>query len=779
MWWILGVWQLMFFAMTVPMLRELMRYRSTLMPRGFGVWLMWLAWLLTGLFVMQVHAPGTLPDSSLTAYLPFAYRFAWYVAATVVALYVVNARPRISPEWISRVLAWFFVILVAGGLLGLAAPNLDFPSLLQAALPRGLAKQALVQDLLHVQVAQVQAFLGDPQARPSAPFPFTNEWGLVIACTLPYFVAAWWHRGRTWRVAAVVVLIAAGIAIISSLNRGTWVAVLAMAAFLILRSAALGKVRLLALAVGLVVAAGALVLVTPLGDLVQARLDSPHSDQVRSNLGIRAATTAAQASPVIGFGTTRDVAGNFVSIAGGATAACPNCVPPPLGTHGQLWLLIFGAGFVGAGLYVIFLVGQLVRHLGTRSPTGVAALCSLLTLTITLPVYSAVGVGLFIGFVGVGVLSREHDAGLATIQDITRPLLRRSTLVATCVLVGGAGGVMTHVALGSPVVATQRLFIPDADLGGVPGTRATTLDTEAHLATSDAVVRAVAAETGAHPSTVRDRLVPSAATNTRVLILSYTSDDQDEAVRSVETASQAYLDERQSRIAAANRSLEDRLTRKRDDLTDLYRAIYPYRSSNQNQIVWPELYKIREDLDETDQTLLETKEAASGESISAAIVTRSSDPAVIRVGSGLAIGFLVGVPLILIGDRYWLRFGSRRSGPSGLPIPVITTVGTHDADAAVRALRAYPPAPMVIADPAHASAMRLASSIEEKLTRSPSPTSRAVYVVDQRSRVSRVRQMYRHHAGLGVEPLGVIVCRSTNRSRRRRRPRFRSSSSEG
>ncbi len=778
-WWILGIWQLMFFAMTVLMLRELMRYRSTLMPRGFGVWLMWLAWLLTGLFVMQVHAPGTLPDSSLTAYLPFAYRFAWYVAATVVALYIINARPRISPEWISRVLAWFFVILVAGGLLGLAVPSLEFPSLLQAALPRGLAKQSIVQDLLHVQVAQVQTFLGDPQARPSAPFAFTNEWGLVIACTLPYLVAAWWYRGRSWRVAAVVVLIAAGVTIISSLNRGTWVAVLAIVGFLILRSAALGKVRLLAVAVGLVVAAGALVLVTPLGDLVQARLDSPHSDSVRSNLGIHAATTTAQGSPVIGFGTTRDVTGNFVSIAGGATAACPNCVPPPLGTHGQLWLLIFGAGFVGAALYVIFLVGQLVRHLGVRSPTGVAALCSLLTLTVTLPVYSAVGVGLFIGFVGVGVLSREHDTGLAPIQDITHPLLRHSALVATCVLAGGAGGLLTHVALGSPVVATQRLFIPDADLGGVPGTRATTLDTEANLATSDAVVRAVAAKTGANPSTVRHRLVPSAATNTRVLILSYRSDDQDDAVRSVETASQAYLDERQSRIVAANRSLEDRLTRKRDDLTDLYGAIYPYRSSNQNQIVWPELYAIRENVDETDKTLRETQEAAPGESISAAIVTRSSDPAVIRVGSGLAIGFLVGVPLILIGDRYWRRFGSRPSGPTGLPIPVIATVGTHDADAGVEALRAHPPPSALIADPDHASAMRLASRIEERLAGRTSPSSRAVYVVDERSRVSRVRRMYRHHAGLGVEPMGVVVCVRAHRSRKRRRPRFRSSSSGG
>src|SRR5699024_12394406 len=111
--------------------------------------------------------------------------------------------------------------------------------------------QSLFQALHHLQFAQVQTYLGDPQARPSAPFPYTNEWGLVIACTLPYFVAAWWHRGRTWRVATTLVLIAAALAVIPSLNPATRVAILAMVGSLILRQAALGKVRLLVLAGGI------------------------------------------------------------------------------------------------------------------------------------------------------------------------------------------------------------------------------------------------------------------------------------------------------------------------------------------------------------------------------------------------------------------------------------------------------------------------------------------------------------------------------------------------
>src|SRR5699024_7579347 len=157
----------------------------TLVPQGFGVWLMWMAWLVTGLLVMQVDAPGTVSESSLTRYFPFGYRFAWYLVATIVALYIINARPRIPTERISRILAWFFVILVVGGLLGTFLPNLSFPSVLQLALPRALAEQSFVRDLLQVQVAQVQSFLGDSRARPSAPFPYTNEWGLVTACTLP------------------------------------------------------------------------------------------------------------------------------------------------------------------------------------------------------------------------------------------------------------------------------------------------------------------------------------------------------------------------------------------------------------------------------------------------------------------------------------------------------------------------------------------------------------------------------------------------------------------
>src|SRR5690625_6001911 len=90
LWWLLGLWQIMFFLMAGVMLMYLVRHRSITMPRGFWIWLAWLAWLLTGLFVMQVHAPGTVEGVSTGRYLVFGYRYGWYRAATIVALYVVT-----------------------------------------------------------------------------------------------------------------------------------------------------------------------------------------------------------------------------------------------------------------------------------------------------------------------------------------------------------------------------------------------------------------------------------------------------------------------------------------------------------------------------------------------------------------------------------------------------------------------------------------------------------------------------------------------------------------
>src|SRR5690625_7482925 len=93
-----------------------------------------------------------------------------------------------------------------------------------------------------------------------------------------------------------------------------------------------------------------------------------------------AVQSTIEGSPVVGFGTTRNVLGNFNSIAGGASDVCPNCEPPPVGTHGQVWLATFGAGLVGTAIYVSFLLTQFFGNLRSQSPYAGAALASILTM---------------------------------------------------------------------------------------------------------------------------------------------------------------------------------------------------------------------------------------------------------------------------------------------------------------------------------------------------------------------------------------------------------------
>lgn len=152
-WWVLGVWQLMFLAMAVPMAIYLLRQRSIAMPRGFGVWLVWLAWLLTGLFVLQVDAPYAVPGTNMNRYLVFAFRYAWYLVATIAALYVINTRHILSSQKVIQAVSWFFVWLVGGGLLGLLAPGIDLPSVLQVLLPNSLANNSFINSFTHIQSA--------------------------------------------------------------------------------------------------------------------------------------------------------------------------------------------------------------------------------------------------------------------------------------------------------------------------------------------------------------------------------------------------------------------------------------------------------------------------------------------------------------------------------------------------------------------------------------------------------------------------------------------------
>ncbi len=92
--------------------------------------------------------------------------------------------------------------------------------------------------------------------------------------------------------------------------------------------------------------AGAVVL-TPLGDVVNARLDDGKSNGVRMFITVKAVEGTFE-SPLIGFGSTRSTQGGRHSIAVGQSSDCERCGNFTIGGDGQLWQLLFAHGVIGA-----------------------------------------------------------------------------------------------------------------------------------------------------------------------------------------------------------------------------------------------------------------------------------------------------------------------------------------------------------------------------------------------------------------------------------------------
>ena len=123
--------------------------------------------------------------------LAFAYRATLYLSATVTCLYVYNAPRRLLPtRRVVNVLVGFWVIIVAGGFLGMVAPHTSLTTPFEMILPGRLLNNAFLKQLVHPGLASVQTFLGFPIPRPKAPFTYPNEWGSNYAVLLPFVLAS-------------------------------------------------------------------------------------------------------------------------------------------------------------------------------------------------------------------------------------------------------------------------------------------------------------------------------------------------------------------------------------------------------------------------------------------------------------------------------------------------------------------------------------------------------------------------------------------------------------
>ena len=408
-WWALGLGSFAIIGFSLPMLLQLRRARPLRVPRGFAFWLCFLAAVLVSGLMLGTTAPDTLPHGAATQLIAYSLRFLNYVAATVLLLYVMNMRGRgLTDRRIVGCLATFFIVAVAGGLLGLAAPGFNFTSPFEWLLPHHLAENSYVRVLVHPAAAQNQDVLGFTAARPKAPFEYTNTWGNVIGLLIVWFTV-WAVRARgRGRVVAVVVLCIALVPIVNSLNRGLWVGLGLGLLLLAVRLAMSGR---LVTVIGLAAAVSTLavvVLASPLATVVQERINHGHSNDIRTNLA-EAAFKGATESPVIGWGTTREVRGSYQSIAVGTTSGCARCGNADIGSTGHFWLTIFAQGFVGMALYLGFFLSVLWFYRGQRTAIGIGAQMTIIMSLWFMFVYSAVGWPLALQMIAVGVLWRQKQ----------------------------------------------------------------------------------------------------------------------------------------------------------------------------------------------------------------------------------------------------------------------------------------------------------------------------------------------------------------------------------
>jgi hypothetical protein len=391
-WWALGLGVLIFLAvaplMAIALVKQHRAGRKVALPPGFAWWLAFLALAVASIAALGVDPAGTVPDTAGGRMVAVLFRLGEYGALTVLLLYVGNRRG-LTNERLVRLLAWLFVVTVAGGLLGTFAGTFEFTSPVELLLPEHIRSMGFVQSLVHPSAAQVMELIGDPQPRPAAPWGYTNTWGNNFCLLVVWFVALYWGGLRRRGTAlAAMCLVLATIPVVYSLNRGLWIGLGVVGCYVAVRMAMRGRIGALTAVAAAGLILGATLVVTPLGDVVSARLDNGKSNGVRMYLTERAVTGVVE-SPLIGFGSTRSTMGGRNSITVGATSSCERCGNFTIGGNGQLWQLLYAHGLLGTVAYLGFFVYGLWRFRRDHSAIGIAGSAAIVASLVAMFWYNA------------------------------------------------------------------------------------------------------------------------------------------------------------------------------------------------------------------------------------------------------------------------------------------------------------------------------------------------------------------------------------------------------
>ena len=349
-WWVLGVSAFTWIIVAIPMLASLIWLRRARVPVAFVLWLGFVSWvLLSGLQL-----------ESGTKIITFCYRLALYAAAGVLFVYTYNLpRSKMLDAKILRILTAFWMIVVVGGYVGILVGAHTFTPPIDNLLPGSLRHQEFVQELVRPVFAEVQGFLGFPIPRPAAPFTYSNYWGGNMAVLTPVAIAAAIAAGRGARRKLIIaVLIASVVPMVFSLNRGMFISLSVGILYVAFRLALRGRLAALGSLLGIAVVVVLILVATPLGHLIAASFSSTHGHSNSTRLSVsQQAIAGARQSPVFGYGEPQ--------------AAPGQSGLPPIGTQGQLWMVLYSNGIPAAVFFIGFFIAVLWQ---TRQVRGLAGL---------------------------------------------------------------------------------------------------------------------------------------------------------------------------------------------------------------------------------------------------------------------------------------------------------------------------------------------------------------------------------------------------------------------
>ena len=386
LWWILGGLYLFWGAFAIILAIVLLTSGKVLLPTGSVLWL-----LLIGLIVVSATRM-----EKVTGFFMYGIRLAFVLAAFLVYLYVYNAaRSGIRWQRLFRPLMFFWLAMVALGWLGVLMPRFTMTTPVEMLLPGSISGDRIVQALTHVHATEFVATSKNPYFRTAAPYPYTNNWGtgfaILVPCVVAYLTSV---REGLLRKVLIFSLPLALIPAFLTLNRGMFIGLGAGLVYLGLRALLRGDVRVIASIVGVAVLAWVATLVVPVTDLINNRVQNTDSTRDRADLYWQTVDAVAR-SPLLGYGGPRMVDTTHAT--------------EPLGTQGQVWMMMYSHG-IPALLVFLLLFVVIARRLSAAvsAPGKWLSIIPVIALVIT-PFYGFTDMNMSVMFFGIALAMAAVD----------------------------------------------------------------------------------------------------------------------------------------------------------------------------------------------------------------------------------------------------------------------------------------------------------------------------------------------------------------------------------